>query len=314
MGAFPCVSTSPPSSVLRPTDERLPPTAKSQIHLHRLLSLLGAVLILTLGFLYPSYTSLAVDPIWAHVGAAGLFAGLFGASYWSKTIRSNYVVLLKSIAVGTHVSLHQHLRNRGNRLCELTNIVPGVVFRLKVQPDGTYDPTFVGEHAEPVLGMSPTPSGFYERFLACVPSTHRDKSTESIDRASKTRSPGAMNYLSSPPPGNDPGFWELPSLNDKERNSCSMGPSTTVPTGLASCIEGESLMAQAYRSGTTIVADTLHARETDCENGALRSSACVPIENRGVLSIACTEARGIDPFDVRLIEVLTTHRGGTGPN
>lgn len=459
-----------PFSLFLPTDERLTPTAKSQIRLHRLLSLLGAFLILTLGFLYPSDNSLAVDSIWAHVGIAGLFVSLFGASYWSTTIRSNYVGLLRglcyvliswtilltflnhfsgnsvaglllvyvalivvigigahtlrpvlqfagfgllltapaatlalapythpsvllgsmgtvalveSIAIGAHLSSQEQLRDRENRIRGLTNSVPGVVFRFAVHPDGTYEPNFVGDQAETVLGISASPNGFYEQFLEHVPRTHKDKLIESIDQAVNNEEPWRYELPFESPSGKR--IWLLGTalpqrrkeelvfngvllditdrkraekgVQDREQKTEALYAATErlltaasredaaerleeiiwsafayplngvylaredalvavatspeiselMPAGPASPIDGESLAARAYRSGTTIVADDLHAREIDLENEALHSCACVPVGNYGVISIACTEAHGIDPFDVRLIEILAAH-------
>lgn len=460
-------------SLFRPTDERLSPTAKSQIHVHRLLSVLGAFLILTLGFLYPSHTSLAVDPIWVRVGIAALFASLFGASYWSRTIRANYMVLLRglcyvliswtivltflnhfsgnyvaglllvyaalivvigigahtlrpvlqfagfgfvltapaatvalapythpsvllssmgsialveSIAIGAHLSIQKQLRNRQNRVHGLTNSVPGVVFRFVVHPDGTYEPTFVGDQAETVLGISPIPDDFYDRLLRHIPPTHQDKVTESIDRASKNEAPWRYEFPYESPSGKR--IWVLGTalperqkktlvfnglllditerkhaekgVQDREQKTEALYVATErlltadsredaaarleeiiwsafayplngvylsrgdalvtvatspkiselMPAGSNTSIDGESLVAQTHRSGDTIVADDLHEREPDVENDALHSCACVPIGRHGVISIASTEAQGIDPFDVRLIEILATHAVG----
>lgn len=79
------------SSLFYPDDEELSPIEKSQIQLYRLLALLGAVLIPAFGFLYTAYTPLAVDPVWARLGVAGLCAVFLGASYVSPWIRRTYM-------------------------------------------------------------------------------------------------------------------------------------------------------------------------------------------------------------------------------
>lgn len=76
--------------LLRPTGEDLSPETKAQIRLHRLLSLLGALLVPLFGALHAAATPRAIGPTWARFALGGLFAALFGLSYLSEHIRRSY--------------------------------------------------------------------------------------------------------------------------------------------------------------------------------------------------------------------------------
>ncbi|WP_263840929.1 PAS domain-containing protein [Salinibacter sp.] len=69
--------------------------------------------------------------------------------------------------------------------------------------------------------------------------------------------------------------------------------------------DGDSLSAQALRAGDTVVIDDAGSLDNDVEYGALRTAAAVPIGERGVVVIGKTEVEAFDPFNLRLIEVLS---------
>jgi len=79
-------------SPLQSRDDRLPEEARSQLRVHRLLTLLGAALVVLFAPLYTASNPGAVDPLWARLGIAGLFLGLLGASYRWPRIRDAYVL------------------------------------------------------------------------------------------------------------------------------------------------------------------------------------------------------------------------------
>lgn len=85
------------SSPFRPTDPNLSSETKSLVQFHRVLTLLGMVLVPAFGLLYAVYNPLSVDPVWARIAIAGLFFLLFAASYWVDAIRRNYVSLLRGL-------------------------------------------------------------------------------------------------------------------------------------------------------------------------------------------------------------------------
>ncbi len=84
-------------SSLRPQDDQLPEEARSQIQVHRLLSLLGAGLVVGFAPLYAAATSEAIDPLWARLIIAGLLLALLGASYRSARVRAAYVTCVWSL-------------------------------------------------------------------------------------------------------------------------------------------------------------------------------------------------------------------------
>ncbi len=64
---------------------------RSQVQVHRLLSLLGAGLVVGFAPLYAVAAPDAIDPLWVRVGIAGLFLTLLAASYRSARVRAAYV-------------------------------------------------------------------------------------------------------------------------------------------------------------------------------------------------------------------------------
>ncbi|HKL87367.1 MAG TPA: ATP-binding protein, partial [Salinibacter sp.] len=69
-------------------------------------------------------------------------------------------------------------------------------------------------------------------------------------------------------------------------------------------VSGESLGAQCYRTGETMVVDDLHDLDNTHDYGELRGAANVPLGSHGVIDIASLERGGIDSFDLRLVEIL----------
>jgi len=78
-------------SRLRARDAPITDEPRSQVQIHRLLSLLGAGLVVAFAPLYAAATPDAVDPLWARLGIAGLFLTLLVASYQSARVRAAYV-------------------------------------------------------------------------------------------------------------------------------------------------------------------------------------------------------------------------------
>ena len=75
-------------------------------------------------------------------------------------------------------------------------------------------------------------------------------------------------------------------------------------------VDDDTLGSRAFRSGDTVVVDDLTKRSLALDYGALRSVACVPLGDRGVLSIGSPTSNGIDEFDLRLIEILAGNATG----
>jgi len=84
-------------SSFRPQDNQLPEAVRSQVQVHRLLSVLGAVLVVAFGPLYAVSNPNAVDPLWARLGIASLLFALLGASYRSLHVRKAYATYLWGI-------------------------------------------------------------------------------------------------------------------------------------------------------------------------------------------------------------------------
>jgi len=83
-------------SLFRPDGDGAPST-KRMIQRHRLLALLGTILVLGLGDLYHATNPDAVTSAAARLGIAGLFLGLFGVSYVSGRVRRQFPLWLRGV-------------------------------------------------------------------------------------------------------------------------------------------------------------------------------------------------------------------------
>jgi PAS domain S-box-containing protein len=69
---------------------------------------------------------------------------------------------------------------------------------------------------------------------------------------------------------------------------------------------GEEIL-RACRAGETVVADDLRDANVPLNGGDLRAAAFLPIAGHGLLSIGREDAGDISKFDLRLLEILSTH-------
>ena len=79
---------------------------------------------------------------------------------------------------------------------------------------------------------------------------------------------------------------------------------TYMPDRSARPVSGDSLGARGYRTGETKVVDDISSLDNSIRYGELRGAAVVPLGEHGIIDIASLETRGIDPFDLRLVEIL----------
>ena len=93
------------------------------------------------------------------------------------------------------------LREQEARLRGLANSIPGVVFQFFARPDGTFGNYFVSEQAESLLGISDSPEGFHQRFVERVPEPHREKLTQSIEKAVQDEEPWEFEMPFEKPSG-----------------------------------------------------------------------------------------------------------------
>jgi signal transduction histidine kinase len=77
-----------------------------------------------------------------------------------------------------------------------------------------------------------------------------------------------------------------------------------MPERLPYDLEGDSPVAEAYRSGQAQVYDDLREVESAVNRGDVRAAGYVPMGGHGTLSVGSLQAGGIKDFDRRLIEVL----------
>jgi len=81
------------------------------------------------------------------------------------------------------------------------------------------------------------------------------------------------------------------------------------PPRLSVKVDGESVIATAFREGKALVFDDLRTVDDPIDYGDTRAAAIFPMGAHGTLSVGAVQADGIDEFDLRLIEVLAAHGG-----
>ncbi len=69
-------------------------------------------------------------------------------------------------------------------------------------------------------------------------------------------------------------------------------------------VEDDTIGSRAFRSNDSTVVDDLQERETALDYGSLQSLACVPLDDRGVISIGNLWTTSFKAFDLRLVEIL----------
>lgn len=84
-------------SIFRPTGTALSREKQSQVQVHRLLSLLGALFVPLFGPLYAAANPEAVDPAWARYGIGALFVVLFLASYVLTNVCRHFVKWMRAM-------------------------------------------------------------------------------------------------------------------------------------------------------------------------------------------------------------------------
>jgi len=82
-----------------------------------------------------------------------------------------------------------------------------------------------------------------------------------------------------------------------------------MPDRPAFAVDGDSAVAEVYRSGETLVIEDLEATEVQDPHdyGELRAVVVVPLGNHGTLAVASPEPGAISAFDTHLIDVLGTY-------
>ena len=85
------------------------------------------------------------------------------------------------------------LQDHATQLRGLANSVPGVLFQFYARdiPGGEpeYGLHFVSRHARSVLGIDPSPEGFFERYLERVSPSHQQAFLESVQHAVANKAP-----------------------------------------------------------------------------------------------------------------------------
>ncbi len=69
-------------------------------------------------------------------------------------------------------------------------------------------------------------------------------------------------------------------------------------------IDGESVVAETFRNGETRTYEDIREIDDTYDRGDARATAYVPIGAHGLISVASLEPDDLDPFDIRLLEIL----------
>jgi PAS domain S-box-containing protein len=80
-----------------------------------------------------------------------------------------------------------------------------------------------------------------------------------------------------------------------------------VPAPKPQAKDGDSLSAKVLQAGETVLVEDASTLDNNVEYGDLRSMAGVPIGEWGVVVIGKTEIDSFDPFNLRLIEILSSY-------
>ena len=91
------------TSLLRPDAPTLSPDQQVRVRLYRLVGLLGALLIPTVGLLFRLSGVEPISPVWVYLVFSGLFGGLFVGSYVFRGIRHHYVPITWGVLYGLMV-------------------------------------------------------------------------------------------------------------------------------------------------------------------------------------------------------------------
>ncbi len=84
-------------SPLRPTENDLSSATEGAVERHRLMCLLGTVLVLALGSLYDATNPGAVNSVGARLAVAGLFVGLYGLTYVAEEVRRHVAAWMQGV-------------------------------------------------------------------------------------------------------------------------------------------------------------------------------------------------------------------------
>ena len=80
-----------------------------------------------------------------------------------------------------------------------------------------------------------------------------------------------------------------------------------LPDSPSQHVDADSLASAAYQTGDTVIRTELNNADLATDYGPLQSWVSIPLGGRGVLSIATLDTEGIDSFDVRVLEILSTN-------
>ena len=72
-------------------------------------------------------------------------------------------------------------------------------------------------------------------------------------------------------------------------------------------VNADTVGSNAYQTGETIVVEDLDHEDVSFDSGPLRTWACIPLGDRGLLSIGSPQVNDIDAFDLRLVEILASN-------
>jgi len=109
----------------------------------------------------------------------------------------------------------RELRESRSRLRGLANSVPGVIFRLSVKRDASFEFQFVGARAKEMLGLSAETESFFERLLDRIPSSHRTALLNSLNEATAQKENWHFEFPFVRPSGQQ--MWLLAASSPEQR-------------------------------------------------------------------------------------------------
>jgi len=110
----------------------------------------------------------------------------------------------------------QALQEKEARLRGLANSLPGVTYQFYVRPEGEWGYHFVGEKAASILGLSPDPEGFHDRFVERIPPEYRATYRANTRTAAEESCPARLEFPFERPDGTT--IWLLCSSMPERRD------------------------------------------------------------------------------------------------
>ena len=154
----------------------------------------------------------------------------------------------------------QSLQERMTQIQGLADAVPGVIFQFYARPDGTggwtYGNQFVSQQTRAILGIDPTPEGFFERYAAHLPESHRGAFRASVHEAVQQGAPWRFEMPFERPSGER--IWVQGLAAPEEREGERVWNGVLLDITRRKQLEGHMRQAQKMETVGTLAGGIAH--------------------------------------------------------